>query len=156
MAFAGLVPWRRDPLESIRHDFDRMFDRMIDRFDRFLGEGVKGREGWSPDFSLCETDKEYLILFELPGVEDKEVKIDATSHALTVKGERKYEPELKGMRYLYHSPNEGMFERTVSLPTTIDPDKTRARYRKGLLEIVLPKVESTVSKSIPIESAEKR
>ena len=160
MAFAGLVPWRRDPLDMIRRDFDRMFDRMIDRFDRFLGEGSggsKSREGgWSPDFSLCESDKEYLVVFELPGVDEKDVKIDATGHSLSVHGEKKYEPELKGVKYLYHSPNEGMFERVVSLPSAIDPDKTRARYRKGQLEIVLPKVETTVTKTITIESGEKR
>ena len=158
MAFAGLVPWRRDPLDNIRRDFDRMFDRMVDRFDRFLGEGpMVGREGtWLPEISLGETEKEYLLQFELPGVDEKDVKLEVTHNSVLIHGKKEYEGELKGIRFLARTRSEGLFERVVSLPATIDPNKARARYRKGVLEVILPKVEQAMTKSIPIELGDKK
>jgi HSP20 family protein len=97
---------------------------------------------WQPSVDVYETDNEFIALVELAGVSHEDIEVVVDNNSLTIRGERRSTPELrKGeKRYCYQLEIYwGPFERTISLPSTVDPERTTATFYSGILEIVLPK-----------------
>lgn len=122
-------------LRSMREQMDRLLDLACSR-DR--GEepwvGV-----WQPYVDIVECDAAVVIMAELPGVdqEDMEVKIEDTT--LTIRGERKQCQDAGTGIYHHVERHYGSFQRSFSLPCSIDPEKASAACDKGVLTITLPK-----------------
>ncbi len=143
----SLAKW--DPfkeLSSLREDMERLFDSFFGRFPVVRGEGV-----WTPVVDIEETDDDIIVTAEIPGLNKDEIKITSTGNTLTISGERKREKEEKGKTYHRIERSYGKFVRTISLPVEVDPDRTKATYKDGLLKIVLPKPESKRPKEITID-----
>jgi HSP20 family protein len=92
---------------------------------------------------LTEGEKEFVFFAELPGFEEKELNISLYENLLTVTAERK-EEEACGKNYC-------IFRRSVAVPAGTDPNKIKATYRNGVLELHIPKVEGMKAKHIPIK-----
>lgn len=73
------------------------------------------------------------------------------NNILTIQGEKEKDEELKDERVRRYERTYGAFERTLTLPATIDPNKIVAKYEAGLLTIVLPKVEAAKPKQITVK-----
>lgn len=168
MAITDLIPWKRpngpmatrrsemDPFSQLHREIDRVFsDFMTDLpwsgrmslLDRRLGSFV-------PDVDVTETDKEFRVMAELPGMEEKDLEVTYFDGGLTIKGEKREEHEEERGDYYRSERQFGAFERTVPLPSDISPDKAKASFKKGVLKITLPKTEEAQShrKTIPIQS----
>ena len=93
--------------------------------------------GWAPAADLYETSDMIVILLELAGVEENEVKIDLMENYITVQGERR----LKGKRekYLCVERNYGPFQRTFRLPAMIEEKEVKAEFQHGVLKISMRK-----------------
>lgn len=141
---------------SLFSDLFREFDDMFNTFS--AGGGPLNRpllrsealEDWiqQPMGEVEETDNEYLLSFDVPGVSQEDLKIDINQNVLTVSGERKQrikEEGARGRRY-------GRFQRSIVLPQGVDPEQIRAHYEAGVLEVVIPKTEEGRAHSIQIES----
>ena len=154
-------PARREeeyPLYSLQRDVNRLFDDFFRGFDlRPFRAAEENWSGFNPKMDLEETEKEYRITAELPGMEEKDVEILLTGNSLTLKGEKKEEKEEKGKSFYHVERSYGSFHRTVPLPEGIDLKKVDADFKNGVLTVKLPKtVEAkTKSKKIPIKSAKK-
>lgn len=98
-----------------------------------------------------ETDNEYIIKAELPGVKKNDVKISATEDTLTISGERKIEREEKGKTYHKIEMNYGQFERSIKFPTEVIADKAKATYKDGILTVSIPKSEKAKPKELEIQ-----
>ena len=96
---------------------------------------------WCPPTDVLETPDTYILRIELPGVGKENINIELAGNCVRLYGERR--PETEPAIAAYHSIERahGLFERTVTLPGEVDPDRTEATYSDGLLEIVLPKAE---------------
>ncbi len=104
-----------------------------------------------PATDIEETDKEFRIVFELPGMEKKDIKVSVEDNVLTVSGERKERTENKDKNYVRSEIRCGSFSRSFSLPRTVDVDNVSADYIDGLLTVTLQKTEEAKPKEIEIK-----
>lgn len=146
----ALVRW--DPfreITSLQERMNRLFEEGAFPF-RGLGDRPAWRT-WAPPVDIYETEKEIVLKAELPGMSQDDFSLEVRDNTLTLKGERKQEKEAKEESYYQMERYYGAFQRSFTLPNTVQQDKAKARYRDGVLEVVLPKVEAIVPKQIPVE-----
>ena len=134
-------------VSDIQSEVNRLFDNF---FGRPTGAGAAGRT-WSPAVDLYETKDELVLTMELPGVRDKDVTVSITGDLLTIKGERRFEQDVKEQQLLHVERTYGKFERLVQLPIPVQADKVKASYRDGVLEVRLPKTEEIKPKEIKVD-----
>ena len=141
-----------------RESFLSFFPEMT-VFDRFFNTfelpSLFGEEHIiEPDFDVAETEKDYVITGEIPGMDVKDIHITLTNGVLTVKGEKKEEKEEKEKNFHRIERHYGSFHRSFRVPDGIKTDALDARYKDGILTLTLPKAE--VSKVKKIEVKEKK
>ena len=132
-----------------RMDFANQIENMFSDFWRwpFLDRQM---DGFVPATDVEETDREFKIVFELPGMEKKDIKVSVEDNVLTVSGERKERSEGKDKNYVRSEIRCGSFTRSFSLPRTVDVNNVSADYRDGLLIVTLQKTEEAKPKEIQI------
>ena len=134
-------------VSDIQGEVNRLFDNF---FGRPAGSGIAGRS-WTPMVDLYETKDDLVLNMELPGVRDKDVTVSITGDLLTIKGERRFEHDVKEQQLLHVERAYGKFERLVQLPIPVQADKVKASYRDGVLEVRLPKTEEIKPKEIKVD-----
>lgn len=102
-----------------------------------------------PFIDLIETDKEVVANAEMPGLEKEDIKINLTEDRLEISTETKHGEEKKEKGYIYKERRSECYYRSVSLPSPIDPDNSRASYNNGVLQITMPKTE--IKKKTPLK-----
>lgn len=131
-----------------------MQERMTRLFDETLAriwkeEGV-ARRVWTPPVDILERENELLIKIDLPEVIQSDIDIKVEDNVLTIQGERRFIKENPDDRYLQIERPYGTFQRTFTLPRTIDQERIRASYKDGVLRILLPKKSAPQPKQITI------
>ena len=125
----GMTPWF--------DDIDRFFDEVFVPARRQVREG-----DWAPRVDISEDDGKIVLRADLPGVNEKDVSVKVEDNVLTLSGERKFEKETDEENFHRVERTYGTFTRSFSLPETVDTDKIKAKYDKGVLTISIPKVET--------------
>ena len=105
---------------------------------------------WSPAVDIFETEQEIVLQLEVPGVSKEQVHVEVDNGTLLLRGERKIEKEVKEESYHRVERAYGVFQRSFSLPDTVDPEKVRAELKDGLLELRLGKRELAKPKQIQV------
>jgi HSP20 family protein len=151
--------WR--PFESLRGEVERLFDDFARgwgwspfRSPMFGMEPFRGRElSWAraPVVDVAERENEYEITAELPGMEEKDIELTVSNDVLTIKGERKEEKEEKNRDYHISERRYGSFHRAFRLPDGVDESRIEAKFKNGLLTVMLPKTADAQKKSKKIE-----
>jgi|WetSurMetagenome_2_1015567.scaffolds.fasta_scaffold398466_1 HSP20 family protein len=146
-------------MRRMHEDMDRMFSDLLG--GRSTGSGFGGGLAtWSPAIEVSQRDDQLSVCAELPGLKPEDVKVEVTSDAITIEGERRHEhEENKGGKW--HSERSyGHFYRTIPLPEGADAEKIRADFKNGELHVTVPVQQRSENKSrrIPIEagSSEKK
>jgi HSP20 family protein len=147
------------PFVSLRREIDRLFDefrpfdwRLPSTRSMFSFDMPKfGAADWTiaPAMDVVETEKEYAISAELPGIDENSVEIKLVNNTLTIRGEKNEEKEDKQKDYYMSERRYGSFQRSFALPDGIDSDKIEATFVKGVLTVKLPK-------SVAAQQAEKK
>ena len=153
------LPARRgqyDPFQDFQREMNRLFDDFFGDFSlapRWL-EGESSAAGFTPKVDVSETDKDVKISAELPGMDEKDISVEMDETAITIRGERRDEHEDKGKGWYRKEQSYGTFHRVIPLPASVDGEKAKAKFKKGVLSIDVPKREEEQSKrkSIAIES----
>src|SRR5262245_16153564 len=146
-----LATERWEPLRGISEiqgEVNRLFDSF---FGRPAPAAAQSGRAWAPFVDMQETKDDLVLTIEVPGVREKDVSVSITGDLLSVKGERRVEPEVKDQTWLHVERAYGKFERTIQLPMPVQADKVKAAYRDGVLEIKLPKVEEVKPREIKID-----
>jgi HSP20 family protein len=138
--------------------FEEMMNRMFENFwgrstsRRLLSSGERGAivpaENREPFIDLIESDKEIKATAEMPGLEKQDININVTEDRLEISAETKHEEKKEEKGYIYRERRSGSYYRAISLPSPVDPDKSNATYKDGILEIKMPKTE--VKKKTPL------
>lgn len=154
------------PLMSLRQQVDRLFDQFL---DEDWMRPMKGFSGiWdtplfktrgmdmrglmeSPRTDMSESDKEYDLSIELPGMSEKDIEVTVKDNMVMLKGEKKSERETKEKDYHIAERSYGSVRRTFSLPPDVDSSKVEANFSKGVLTVHLPKTKEARSKPQKIE-----
>lgn len=138
-------------MSRFRDEFERLFERYVGgEWGTTAWEGLPARLGWGPRIDLAESEGDLTITCELPGIDAKLVDISVTGETLTIRGEKKQETFEKKPHYHYIEREYGEFARTVQLPASVDPNKVEARYKDGVLTIVVAKRQESKPKRINI------
>ncbi len=153
-----LMPARRDVTSTFRNEIEDIFSRFLQPFP--FEEGTKSRlpEAFRseiiPPMDVAETEKDFSVTMELPGMDEKDIQIELMGNQLRVFGERKWETEKKKKDYHRVERRYGSFERVIALPDglRLDRESVTATCKKGVLEIHVPKIEPTPAAKITVKS----
>ncbi|GIW55874.1 MAG: heat-shock protein Hsp20 [Nitrospiraceae bacterium] len=141
-------------------DTFRELEDMADRLNRLVAGSPGTRAGsqetmaradWAPAVDVLETDTEFQIIAELPGVEKEDVKLSVEGGVLAISGRREPAKEEKGTRIHRIERASGSFLRSFSVPDSVDETKVKANYKNGILTVHLPKMEKARPKSIEVK-----
>jgi len=139
-----------DPFGMLRDEFDQMLTNWFSNSDN-----PAALPSFSPSLDLSETDMNYEVKVDLPGIKGNEVQVQVADNVLTISGER------KGEKHDGHKPNgtphfveryHGTFSRSIVLPAAVKQDKIEAQYRDGVLTVMLPKAEETKPCNITVKT----
>ena len=147
MTIVRWEPFRE--LSSLQTEMNRLFNAA---FDTPTG-GNGGARRWSPAMDLLETDDNFVLRADLPGMTESDVNIELEDNVLTVSGERKAEHEAKGESFYRVERSFGTFARSLTLPKGIDPEAVTAGFENGVLEVRVPKPEQRKPRKITIGTA---
>ncbi len=140
---------RFDPFEDLT-TFRNQFDRLLARLNPEVDEELLTMQ-WVPTADVVETKDAIFIKAELPGMTEKDIKVEMENGVLTLRGERKLEKETTEKGYRKIERSYGKFIRSFTLPPTVEFNKITATYNNGLLELAIPKKEEAKPKTINVE-----
>jgi HSP20 family protein len=142
------------PFYSLQRQMNSLFDDFFSGFDVAPRGLAAGFGAFSPSIDVKESDKDFSIRAELPGVEEKDIEVTVTHDGVTIKGEKKEEKEDKGKNYYYMERSYGSFNRTIPLSVETEADKASASFKNGVLNIIVPKAASAKAKGtkVPIKA----
>ena len=144
----AIVRW-----EPARELASMEIDRLNRMFSDLYGEAF-GRSAWVPPVDIFETDEHEVVLkAELPDMKREDIQVVFENNTLTLKGERKFEDEIKQEQFHRVERAYGTFSRSFSLPSTVDASKIGAEYRNGVLTVTLPFREEAKPRTINVEVA---
>lgn len=139
------LPTFRGSLTRFHQQVDRLFDQALRGFDlsplgfnRPLGSRMSNGV-LRPTLDLGATDKAYTVSVEVPGVDEKDVKVEIANDTLTIRGQKKQESEQKEKNYYRMERGYGSFQRVLSLPQDADQKGVAATFKHGVLTVSMPR-----------------
>ena len=103
-----------------------------------------------PKVDVIDRDNEVFIKAELPGIDKKDIEVTMNGNMITIKGTSKKEEKEEKGEYYRCETTQGAFSRSLSLPAEVNIDKSSAKFKDGVLELSLPKMEHSKRRSIKI------
>lgn len=136
------------PLSLLREEFAPLFDRLFGNLPMPFETMWEAPIPWG--LEMEDADDVVLIRAELPGFEVADIHVHLTGKLLTIKAERKEPGEVKEKGVAEERTAES-YDRTLTVPEGIDPEKVEARYHNGVLEVRLPKVPGAKPRRIEVK-----
>ena len=161
----NLIPWRRKREESsgstepenalvqLRREMDTLFDRFFHNPWGHSGFDLSLAGLTTPRTDLADTENQVTVTMELPGVQPEDVDIRITGGVLTIHGEKREEKEEKKKNVHFTERSFGSFQRSVQLPSTIDPDQVEATFKNGVLTVAVAKRAEAKLRRIKVRDA---
>jgi HSP20 family protein len=144
----------------VKVDPFREFAAMQDRMNRLFGNvylrdedtGIRG--SWAPAVDIFETENHDLVVrAELPGMSREDIEVTVENSTLILKGEKKFDTQVKEENYRRIERAYGSFHRSFTLPNTVDSSKVSADYKNGVLTVKLPFREEAKPRTINVDVA---
>ena len=140
----NLIRYSPNPLD--------LLDNVSSWFDDVLSEPVFGRSGL-PAVDVKETDSEYTMEVELPGLTEKDVEVKLDNNLLTVSSRKDEKKEEKKNGYIMRERRSNSFARSFVLPEGIEKEKIAAEFKNGILTLSFPKVPAAKPKTIEVKAS---
>jgi HSP20 family protein len=128
------------------------FSSEINRLFNTLFDDGRLQQRWVPAMDLVESDDQFVLRADLPGLGEDDVSIEIRDNTLTIAGERKSEFEQKERGWYRVERSTGAFSRSLSLPEGVNPDAVSAEFDKGVLEVRIPKPEQKKPRRVQIRA----
>lgn len=141
-------PVRRPGQQPSRCDPFAALDDIYSPLQRWLEHAGAGTSGWTPPADLEETEQNYLVHAELPGLSRENIALELDERELEIRGETP-EPQRSGT-LREHSRRIGQFNYRLRLPGSVDADNVSASLQDGVLTVTLPKTTQTKGRHIDI------
>ena len=139
-----------DPFRELRvlqNEINDLFN-----FDRSPGTAGLFDRSFSPALDVTESEDAFTVRAELPGLSEKDIDVSIASNVLTLRGEKKEDKERKTGKVYRRETWSGSFQRTLSLPLSVDAGNVKADLKDGVLTLVLPKREEAKPKQITVKT----
>jgi HSP20 family protein len=143
-----LIKW------SPKRELLSLQESMNELFEEAFGFPARGRlfeKTFEPLVDIYEDNEKIEVKVELPGMDQKDITVNIEGNVLSIKGEKKFKNEEKKDNYHKIERYYGKFARSFSLPNSVDQDKVKASFKKGVLTLALPKREEVKPKAIQID-----
>lgn len=141
-----------DPFRELAAMQDRMARLFGDVYLRDEDTGFRG--SWTPAVDIFETENHDLVIkAEVPGMTREAIEVTVENSTLVIKGEKKFDSEVKEESYRRIERSYGQFHRSFTLPNTVDASKVTADYKNGILTVKLPFREEAKPRTISVEVA---
>jgi HSP20 family protein len=144
----------------VKVDPFREFAVMQDRMNRLFGnvylrdEDTAFRGTWVPAVDIFETENHDLVVrAELPGLSREQIEVTVENSTLVIKGDKKFDAEVKEEQYRRIERTYGQFHRSFTLPNTVDTSKVSADFKHGVLTVTLPFREEARPRTINVDVA---
>jgi HSP20 family protein len=128
-----------DPLWKLHREVNQLFDDVLRapfRDSEVMRQTFNRASPW-PNVEVAKTDKEIKIIAELPGLDEKDVRVELSNNTLVIDGEKRSEIEDKNR--WFSERYYGHFERRIPLDWEVEEDRVAASFRNGVLTVTLPK-----------------
>lgn len=135
------------PVRSLQREIDRLFGEYMPVF----GEGDFEAGVWAPSLDLKETDTEYIVKVDVPGIPKDQVTVSLEDQRLTVSGERKEEKKQDNDSRIVVERSYGSFLRTLALPKAASEKDVDAKMKDGVLTIRVQKSEAAKARTIEVQ-----
>lgn len=132
-------------LNRMQEEMNRYFDDLFGEHRHELADGA-----WLPAVDVSETDAEFVVRAELPGMSQEDIEINVQDNILTLKGEKKQEKKEKQENFHRLERSYGGFSRSFTLPAGVKDQDIKATFKEGVLEVAMPKTEEAKPKKITI------
>ena len=145
----ALVRWRpRRNVPSLWDEMDRTFSGL---FPRTLTHGDLYETDWMPRVDISETESDFIVTADLPGVVKDDVLVNFEDDTLVISGERKQEVTEQETNYYRTERIYGRFSRSFTFPKGIEVDKISAKFDNGVLKVSVPKAAESKPRKISIK-----
>ena len=131
---------------------DRLFNEFMGRTIRQMDEETAAC-AWTPAVNILEREDGIVITAELPGLKAEDVEVTVDNGVLTLKGERTLEEVAEGETFHRVERSYGSFERSFSIPNSVDTKKIEARFVNGEMTLNLPKRDESKPRSVKVKVA---
>ncbi len=150
----ALIRWEpAREMATIQSEMNRLFNTF---FEPSTGHGGTGNGGavrrWIPAMDLVEAGDDFVLRADLPGLTESDVNIELEDNVLTISGERKSEHEERKEGYYRVERASGSFSRSLTLPEGVDPERVKASFDRGVLEVRIPKPEQRKPRKVTISA----
>jgi len=139
-----------DPMLELLYNLERRMGRFYNEPFLAWPFGVPSTAAWAPVVDIFEEAEFLRIVAEIPGVKPEDMKISVEGNLLTIAGTKQQVAEEKADKVHRYERTYGTFERTFTLPATVDPEHIKATYEMGLLTLTLPKIEKAKPREIKV------
>ncbi|WP_158278649.1 Hsp20/alpha crystallin family protein [Rhodohalobacter mucosus] len=136
-------------IDLLRREMDQFFDDLVP-FSWTREKGGRALSAWSPNADMTEDEKEYMIRMDIPGMKKDDINVNFQDGRITISGERKEEEKEEKKDFVRQERYYGSFYRSFTLPENVKEDEIEARFKNGVLELVIPKAEVVKPKSIKV------
>jgi HSP20 family protein len=137
-------------LSTLQRQMNRLFESFTGRTPMLpFEEEITGWE-FGPPVDIIEDDQKLQFKVEVPGIEEKDIKVEVENNVLTVCGERKIEKDVKEENFRRMERHYGAFTRSFTLPPSVDAEKIEANFSNGILAIQMPKRAEAKPKQIKV------
>ena len=145
----ALVRW--DPFRNVATLQDRINRLFEDAFPRSrdIDDDVS-MCAWRPAVDIYETENGLVLKAELPGVKKEDVSVEIKDNILTLKGERIEDKRVDEENYYRRERCFGTFQRSFNLEQNIQPEKIKAKFKAGVLEVEIPRPEEEKPKKVSV------
>lgn len=141
-----------NPFVHIQQEVDKVLHGFYDIFESKPFELANFEKlSLSPAMDLVEDKNGFKIEVEMPGLDEKDIKITLNDNLLTISGEKSISKKDEQKNYIAREISYGCYERTITLPQSSDLDKISANFKKGMLWINIPKKLTSTKKSQEIQ-----
>jgi HSP20 family protein len=134
-------------LGTVQTDVNRLFNSF---FDTPTPANRRALRRWIPAMDLAETETDFVLKADLPGMSESDIKIELEDNVLTISGERKAEQEERKAGYYRVERSFGSFRRGLTLPEGVDPETVKATFADGVLEVTVPKPAQQLPRKVQI------
>ncbi len=140
---------RNPDVLGLTNRVNRLLSDTLGTFDWQLRDSATA--AWMPPVDILEEADAIRIMAEVPGIDPKDVKISVEGNVLTIHGTKQQVAEERTERVHRYERTYGAFERTFTLPATVDANNIKAGYEHGVLTVTLPKVEQAKPRQIAVQ-----
>ena len=146
----SIVRW--DPfrnISSLQDRINKIFEESMER-NREYEDGNIVMCAWKPSVDIFETTDGIVIRAEIPGVKKEDVSVEVKDNILTLKGERKPDPDVEENHFYRRERVYGKFHRAFTMRDLVNPDSIRAKITDGVLEVEVPNPEEEKPRQIKV------